>query len=266
MLVQRLLFYVRLWLRFGAMAIQTAFINRSMVIFFLLAKTVRYGMAFLLLFTLHRSISAIGNYSIDHLVVFFIVYMFIDNTSQIFFRGVYEFSYKVKRGELDFDLTKPVSILFRALLGTPDINDVFIAVPMTALNIYILSRLNIAFLPEHILLFAVLIISGFAIATAMHIFVLAMGVITTEIENVIMLYRDLSRQAQIPVTLHNEVIRFILYFIIPVGLMMTVPAEALLGFESSVNIAVVFFISIAFLSASLWAWKEALKRYTSASS
>src|SRR5690606_14692655 len=112
--------------------------------------------------------------------------------------GVYEFGSKVKSGSLDFELTKPFSPLFRALLGSPDINDIALFIPMTALNIYIISQLGIEFSMGSILLFGLLFLNGFFIATAFHIFVLALGILTTEIENAIFLYRDVGKQGQFP--------------------------------------------------------------------
>ena len=66
--------------------------------------------------------------------------------------------------------------------------------------------------------------------------------------------------------IYREPLRGIITFVIPVGIMMSVPAKALLGFSSESLIFVAIGIGILVFCLSLFAWDQALKRYTSASS
>ncbi|NCN82578.1 MAG: hypothetical protein GW947_01300 [Candidatus Pacebacteria bacterium] len=68
------------------------------------------------------------------------------------------------------------------------------------------------------------------------------------------------------VTIYNESVRLVLFFLLPIGLMLTVPAQVLLNTEVSVTLPVVFAITTTLLFLSLKLWRYSLKKYSSASS
>ncbi len=108
--------------------------------------------------------------------------------------------------------------------------------------------------------------NAFIIATAFHIAVLALGILTTEIDNTIMLYRDVTRMGVVPIDIYKEPVRGFLTFVVPVGIMMTFPVKGLLGLLSFGVVFFSFLIAVVSLWLSLKFWKISLKRYASASS
>src|SRR5438874_1581239 len=82
----------------------------------------------------------------------------------------------------------------------------------------------------------------FLIALGFHIFVLATGILSTAVDNTVMLYRDLTQMGRLPIEVYQEPLRGFITFIIPVGIMMTYPGQALLGLLSlqGIIIALVF--------------------------
>lgn len=258
-------YYLRIWLLFGRLSFQISFVNRGTIIFFFFGKAIRYAMMLLLLWTISSAVSHVGSYSVAQLVIFFLVFQTIDTISQMIFRGVYEFGQKIKNGDFDFDLCKPINPLFRALLGTPDINDLFFIIPMLLLNLLIVATLPLQFSIGNLAMFGLLLINSFIIASAFHIIVLSLGILIVEIDNTIMAYRDITRLAQVPISLYPRLMQLAL-FIIPVGLMLTVPAEVLMDLKPSVGIIFTLCLGGIFLALSLLIWQTALKKYTSASS
>ena len=109
-------------------------------------------------------------------------------------------------------------------------------------------------------------LNGFIIAMSFHILVLGLGIITTSIDNTVMLYRDISQMVRVPVSLYQEPLRSLLTFVVPVGIMVSFPAESLVGLLSAQAVILAFCISAGFLLMSLWFWNFSLKRYASASS
>lgn len=264
--MKRLKFYWQIWLLWATNAFQTAFVNRGSNVIFLIAKLTRLGMSLVFLLLLRANIDSFAQYSADELLVFFLIYQWIDLFTQSVFRGVYKFGQLVRNGEFDFDLLKPIHPLFRALMGSPDINDVLLIIPTIAASVWIASMLDLSVTLGSILGFTVLAVNGLLIATALHICVLSLAVITTDIDSMVWLYRDLSRLGQFPVTMYMELVRFSLFFLVPIGMMITIPAEVLLNIEPSQAIWVTFLVGGGFFAASLALWNWSLKRYTSASS
>ena len=77
---------------------------------------------------------------------------------------------------------------------------------------------------------------------------------------------DLFQLARYPVGLYPGWLRLVLTWVIPVGLMTTIPAQALSGSLSPGILALTLVFSLAALVGSSWLFRQGLKRYASASS
>lgn len=238
--------------------------NRRVLFIFLVGKIIRYIAYFGFLYLLVSGTGGILNYSKEQTLFFTATYVLIDTTAQFFFRNVYSFRRLVITGDLDLILVKPSNTLFRVLLGGPDPIDLVTIPPIILIVVWIGSSLNPGLL--QILLYIALILNGLVIAASFHIFVLAFGVISLEVDHLIHLYRDVTSMSRFPVDIYREPLRSVLTFIIPVGVMITIPAKAISGLVGVYGVISSFAIGIIFLFASVKFWNFALKRYTSASS
>jgi ABC-2 type transport system permease protein len=182
------------------------------------------------------------------------------------FRHVYSFGNSIKEGTLDFYLTKPISPLFTALFGWPDLVDVLFFIPTLLLSAWLVSTLSITVTASAVFWYVVFLINGLCISAGLHILVLCSGIFTTEIDGAIWLFRDLSRLGQFPVPIYPQPLRALLFFLVPIGVMITVPAELLLNIPRSLPMTLALGCGILFLTGSILIWKQALKNYTSASS
>lgn len=256
--------YWQVWSKLAEYALAEMFINRWTNLLFLSGKIIRFGMLLFFLLFIKQSVSSFAGYTADQVVVFFLTYQFLDTLAQIFYRGVYSFSWQVRTGELDFYLSKPLHPLFRILTGKPDFIDVCFFLPTTLLSVYVIRDFFFAASAAQLLWYAVLLFNGFLIATAFHILILSLGVITTEVNNAVMLYRDLNTMARFPVTMYQEPLRTVLLFAIPVGIMNTVPAQVLLGGTPSASMLLTLSIGSIFLILSIKVWDWSITRYTGA--
>ena len=261
-MINRLKTYWKVWKIFGKNAWQETFVNRASNVLFMLGKIIRLSMSLLFLFLIRENIDVFAGYTSDQMVVFFLTYQIIDLFAQTLYRGVYIFGNLVRSGEFDFLLSKPIKPLFRALTGKPDINDFIFLFPNLAIAGYILSILNLNITLWSSIWFVILLINSFLIVTALHIMVLVVGILTTEVDGVIWIYRDLSHMGRFPVTIYMEPLRFILFFLVPIGMMITIPTEIFLGLEPSYSIFWVFLVGIGSLVVSLKTWSWALKKYS----
>lgn len=258
--------YWRVWQITAQNALQMAFVNRWSNSLFLLGKFIRLVMSLVFLYLLKEREIAVGGYTANQVIVFLLTYQLVDLTAQIFYRGVYEFGRLIQRGEFDFLLARPINPLFRALTGSPDFNDVLFLVPTAIVSTIIIRGLELAITPWSVMLYLLLLINSFVIATSLHILILTFGVITSEVDNLIWTYRDVTKLGQFPVSMYVEPVRTALFFVIPIGLMVTVPSQVLFGEEPSVSVIGSTLFGMFFFWVSLKLWKQALKKYSSASS
>lgn len=238
--------------------------RRNLLIMFLVGKVVRYVFYFGFLYFLVAKTGGLAGFSSTQVLFFTSTYILVDTLAQFFFRSVYSFRPLVISGDLDLILLKPVKPLFRILLGGPDPIDFVTIPPLIFVTWYLGSLLSPSIL--HSAFYMLLVLNGLIVAAAFHIAVLALGIITLEIDHTIMVYRDLTSMGRLPIDIYKEPLKSILTFVVPVGVMVTIPAKALMGLVSPVGVISSIIFGGALLMLSLQYWQYALKKYTSASS
>jgi len=264
--MKTLLRYIKIWLLFAKQELLFQFSSKSSIILFFIGKTVRFLSFLLILILLKHNTKTMAGYSIDEVIIFFLTFNFIDLVSQMFMRGVYSLTGKVRSGELDFYLAKPVNVLFRVLAGSPDFNDVLIFIPFLFFSAWYIGQAVPLLDAVRIVLYLAFLVNGLLISVAFHIFVACIGIITTEVDNTIMLYRELSQMGRMPMEIYREPLRFLITFVVPVGLMVSIPARVLLGKAPPSLLLTASLVAFTVFLLSLLSWKHALKMYTSASS
>ena len=257
--------YVYTWWKLTSNAAQMALVSRAGAIIFLFGKFLRFGFFFFFLTVLIAKTKTIAGYSQWEIFLFYLTFQLVDVIPQFFLREVYRFRQQIVSGSFDYYLVKPFSPLFRSLIGGSDILDL----PMLGAILFLLW-----FVSTHIpsinligVIFYILLVgNALLIAVAFHIFVLSLGILTTEVDNAIMLYRDITQMGRFPIDIYKQPLRSILTFAIPVGIMMTIPTKVLLGLLSLPVLIVSFLIGSLVLCLSLFLWRYAIQQYSSASS
>lgn len=262
--LKRVPYYFRIWYMMSRNSFLSFLQNRLGVIIFLAGKILRFVFFAAFLFFILKSTDTLAGYTLNQTIFFFLTFNLIDILAQFLFREVYRFRPQIVQGTFDLTLLKPMSALFRALMGGADVLD-FITIPPLVFGIYYVgSLLN----PTSIQVFYyfLLVLNGLLIATAFHIAVISLGIITLEIDHTIMIYRDVSNLGKLPVDIYKQPLRGVLTYLIPVGVMITLPAKALMGLVSYQGVAGSLILGFGAMFLSLRFWNVALKQYTSASS
>ncbi len=263
-MIKKIKIYWLIWWKIAQYALAETFLSRWTNLLFLAGKSLRFGMLLFFLLLIEKNIRNFAGYSTNQIIMFFLTYQFLDTLAQVIYRGVYMFSWQVRSGELDFYLSKPISPLFRILTGKPDILDAIFLIPTSILSIWLALHLGLSFTLGSVLLYVALLVNGFLIITSFHILVICLGILTTEVDNAIMLYRDMNALARFPVDIYKEPFRTILFFIVPVGIMNTIPSQVVMNMKPTFALPIVFCVGIIFFAISLWVWKISIKKYTSA--
>lgn len=232
---------------------------------FVFAKILRFATFIFFLVILVKSTKILAGYNLDQVILFFLSFNLLDIVSQMLLREVYRFRGAVLSGNFDYYLVKPLNPLFRSLFTGTDIFDFITLIPLLAATGLYIDKLHLIN-PINLLLYFTMLFIGFLTALSFHILVLALGVLTTEVDNAIFLYRDIVGMGRVPIDIYIEPIRAFITFVIPVGIMMTFPAKALMGLLSPIFIIYATLFSLFIFYLSLRVWQHALKSYSSASS
>ena len=89
---------------------------------------------------------------------------------------------------------------------------------------------------------------------------------TQELESAIWIYRDVMFMGKFPVDVYAPAVRWALTIGIPIAVMTTFPAKALLGRLSAAWIVYALALSAVSLPVSWLFWKDSVSSYTSSSS
>lgn len=255
----------KIWLIYTKNAFQQVLANRPIVVIFMLGKILRIALFLVFLNFLFSGAKDLAGYSKEQIIFFYLSFNLVDTLSQMLFREVYRFRPLVVSGSLDFVLLKPLNPLVRVLLGGGDVMDLMMLILLLVVTVWFgISYITLE--PLHWFFYVFMVLTGLVIASALHIFVLGIGVVTTAVDHLIMIYRDFTSMLRIPVDLYIEPIRSLLTFIIPLGIMITFPAKALMGLLRPEFLLVSVFLAVVLLYLSIIFWNWSLKRYQSASS
>lgn len=256
--------YLKVWWMMSRNAFLAVLIRKKLLFIFLVGKLLRFAFFLGFLFFLVKGSTTVAGYNLNQIAFFFLTFNLVDIIAQFLFREVYRFRHKVVSGNLDLVLIKPINALFRSLMGGADIVDLIMIPPLLFAIVYVGKTLNPSMLQTAF--YILLVLNGLVISAAFHIAVLAMAVITLEIDHSIMIYRDMVNLGRFPVDIYREPLKGILTFLIPVGIMVTLPAKALMDMVSPVGVLGSLILGSVLIYLSINFWNYALKKYTSASS
>lgn len=258
--------YLKVWLQLAHISFAEQLATRFSSILFLIGKIARFALFLIFLISLTARSGDLAGYTKDQVIVFFLVFNLADILTQLFFRGVYFFRQKVVSGEFDFYLVKPMNPLFRILAGYTDFLDLITLFALAGYAAIFFNASSLIILPQNAILFIIMLILSFLIALAIHIIVVAIGIITTEVDHTIMIYRDLTQMGRIPIDVYAQPVRIALTYLIPIAIMISVPAQALLGLLSPFFIFISLLITFFSLLISFRFFRYSLSQYSSASS
>lgn len=181
-----------------------------------------------------------------------------------FYSNMKELARSINRGTLDLVLTKPVSAQFIVSVRSIGLNlfpSVLIGVFLIGYGFYInhLHSINLIFLPFILFSSILIFYSLYFISTTLTFW-------ANRLQNISELLPQAADVARYPTDMFPVIIRFILTFIIPLGLLAIFPAKILLSWSSPVFILVPLFVGVCLLYLSHLFWHFALRFYSSASS
>jgi len=257
--------YLRVWRKMTANSFMVAFETWQGSVLFLTGKIIRFAFYFVMLYVVVGRTKVLAGYDLSQVLFFYLTFNFVDVSAQLLFREVYRFRPKVISGDLDLILTKPIDPLLRIILGGADILDFFTLIPL-AFGVYwagtMIGGVNMA----GVILFLILVANAVFIAYSLHIVVVAICVLTTQVDHAIMIYRDLTAMARVPTDIYNDFIRGFLTFGLPVIVMITYPAKAVMGFLSVWGVVYSFLVSTIIYFLARWFWGYSLRKYVSSGS
>lgn len=171
----------------------------------------------------------------------------------------------VRMGTLDFLLTKPVSSQFMVSLRHVGVYNWLDPVLGLGLVMFGLVRRGEPVSFTSVLSFGLLIVAGGLVMYSLALAIQCLAVWTIGGEDLDEVVEGMVEAGRFPVQMYRGFVRSLLTFVIPVALLTTVPAEAILGRGSFGLVLISWTVAavLMFATSRLWTWS--LRHYTGAS-
>jgi ABC-2 type transport system permease protein len=246
--------------------LQNQLLTISSSLLFVVGKILTFVFTLLTVSAIFTTTSAIQGYTLPQAVIFAVIFSLVDSSTQFLFRSIYSFRPVLLRGEFDLDLVKPLPSFFRPLFSGPDFLDLPLIVIQLGALVFFFFKYQFHFSPVYLLAFIAFFTIALLAAFSLHLLMAAFSILTTEIDNITWIYRSFIRAGLVPTDIYQGAFRFILDYLVPVTLLVTLPAKALLGLLTLPLLLYALLLSFIFLLFSLSFWRFALRRYTSTGS
>lgn len=216
----------------------------------------------------YSKIDTIGRWGRGEMILYIGTFSLLNAVNMtMYFFGVNSIPGKVRAGELDLYLSKPVSPLFRLTfenISPGSVPLVFMSICIIAFGInYLHMKLTIGKTAAYLfwlLLMAILYYEVEVLIRSISLYVVSMA----RMEQIEEAGLDLC--VKLPGIALYGVYKLIFYLILPYGIMATLPVQSMIG-EMNIQIAVYGIVVVGiFTVATAVVWKHGLRHYNSASS
>ena len=184
----------------------------------------------------------------------------------LFFRSMMEIPEMIRKGTLDFVLTKPVDSQFWASTRRFNFDQIGSFIAGTLMLVYGLGEFGQSVGALQWLGYLVLVFCAIAIFYSMNLVFMATSVWFVRVDNLWVLSETTLDIARFPVDIFNAAIQRALVYYVPLAFLATMPARQLVrGFDPTMLGLGVFWALLALIVARSF-WLFALRSYNSASS
>ncbi len=259
--------YFRVWLKLTTQQFQQQIGNaRGAALLFIFGKLFRLATAFLMVYLIVGRAQLIAGYTLPQAIFILALFNLVSSATQMFMRGIYLFRQKVIDGTFDFYLLNPLSELFYSLFANTDPMDLLLFIPYAGIVVWAWTGTGypITLITCILLLFA-LVLAEITVV-AWHIFMISIGIRYLEVDNTIMLYRDLEKMAAFPINMYGRFGSAFLTYIFPFALIATIPANIVFEIFNPWYLLCFAALALVQLKLALWYWHRSLLTYSSASS
>ncbi len=218
----------------------------------------------IILLTSH--VSVVFGWTRNELILLSVMINVIYGILRIFFDpNFWRFSNIIHRGQLDPVLLKPVDSQFQMSVWLIDLSGIFRFLIAVGLTIYLVFAFQLDVSFSSVIFAAVLCIAGITMLYSISFIFLTISIWFSNLYNLMNLVNTLIGTSRYPKEMYANLSGFVLFFLLPVILIIGTPTKALIQKASLADSILLIVFAVLFFMASRFFWKFALRFYTSAS-
>jgi ABC-2 type transport system permease protein len=217
---------------------------------------------------IYSQVDAIGGWTRGQMLIFIGTFSMINGLNMlIYFFGVVDIPRKIREGALDLYLTKPVNALLRLTFESVDpgsapllfLSGVIIAYGITVAGVAVTATLILGYSALTLLMTLLWYDMEVILRTLPFFFIGANAI--DRLEGSLM-----TLNFRVPGVIYKGFFKVLFWFVLPYGVMATVPTQALTGTLSPLGLLYALGVVVLFTAFALWFWRFGVRKYKSASS
>jgi ABC-2 type transport system permease protein len=264
--VQALMRYLRLVSLFTRTEMQFAMEYRANLLLSLAQEVVIVVTSVMAVLVLFSHTSAINGWTFSQMLILLGVYYIVQGAQSVAFEVSFErFMEHVRMGTLDFILLKPVNSQF--MVSTRHIQVVQVGQVLMGLAIVAvgLRRVGESVSIYEGLAFALTLVCGLTLVYSLLLVLSTLSFWFVRVENILAIFWAFLDAGRFPVDVYPGWLRVTLSTIVPIGVAVTVPAQAVAGKLDFPGLGVMLLGTLLAWLFGAWFWRRGLRSYTGAS-
>ncbi len=220
----------------------------------------------LIILVIFRNTNSIAGWTRGEVFVLAATCTVMNALSSAFFMSLMEIPEQVRRGTLDFVITKPIDTQFWVSTRKFNFDQLGTFVAGIVMIFYGLQEAQIQPDTAQIGAYGVLVLTSTALFYSLNLLLMTLGIWLVRVDNLWVLGETVMQVSRYPVEIfHSGLQRFFIY-ILPLGFIATVPTRILVRGVDGTLIALGLAWTVVAIVVSRWFWNFALRHYSSASS
>lgn len=258
--------YVRMLRIFARTELQFAMEYRFNLVLEIMQIVVVSSTSIAAVLVLYSYTNVMNGWTLPQMVVLLGVYYVVQGVEELVFQPSFQrFMENVRLGTLDFTLLKPASGQF--LVSVRHFQTVQVVQILVGLGIV---GVGLAQVGEQLTLgsaaaFVVTALAGFVLIYALLLSLVTLCFWVVRVDNILAIFWAFLDAGRFPVDIYPGWLRLTLSTVVPIGIAVTVPAQAVAGRLDPVGVLTIVAGAAVAWVFSAWFWKQGLRRYTGAS-
>lgn len=224
------------------------------------------GFFLLIILVIYRNTDSVAGWNRGDAFVLAATCFVMNAVVSALFMSLQEIPEQVRRGTLDFVITKPVDTQF--WVSTRKFNFDQIGTLLAGLAMIGVGVSTSGLRPDAMqwLSYAILLVAATLLFYAFNMVLMTLGIWLVRVDNLWVLGETVMQVARYPLDIYSTGLQRVLTYFVPLAFLATVPSSQLVkGFDvGMLGLGVAW--SAAALAFSRWFWNFALRHYSSASS
>jgi ABC-2 type transport system permease protein len=258
--------YLRLLSIFARTELQFAVEYRVNLLLDLFEEVVIVLSSLAAMLVLFSHTGVINGWTLAEMIVLLGVYYVIQGANSVLFEASFErFMEHVRLGTLDFILIKPANSQFLASarhVQVAQLGQLVLGLAMIGVGI---AQIGAGVGALQALAFVVTLGCGLALVYCLLLVLSTLAFWFVRVENLLAIFWSFVDAGRFPVDIYPGWLRITLSTIVPIGIAVTVPAEAIAGRLDALGLVTMVGGTILVWWFANWFWKQGLRNYSGAS-